>query len=404
MRAKLDPGFSAYLMRIGNGIEPTLVGNKIKIPNSFLLQCQQKSSLDVLFKAVYPDMNNFINDPYSFMTRALLTSKNEFVDDINATLIDKFPGITTMVRKLLISDVSPGEKDWSCKGYKVQAMTYANEIDIFDNKLSLNATYIITDAIVSIPRGNLVLPDERYNCLWTLTRKCTVAVVPDEDKLEVMEDPEIDEISFSHFHKYINTMKKISVMTIVIHKLPRKHVDSKNGKIDAADFVLVDKQALSNSVTLHSLILTNAFNDAYLKLADLSIEQFVTIADVKSSIIESVLFGNIVEELLPVSASKLVDMDKKNETIDMQNVKQKLDNKTFKVELLCKKQNFRGTEQVRYSIISLQEQKKIAHAKRVKRKLIYDDTDDNTSDEHSKAFGDFDNEVTDKKSKLVKLG
>nr|GMD64853.1 replication protein A 70 kDa DNA-binding subunit E-like [Ipomoea batatas] len=359
------------------------------------------------------------------------------------------------------------------EGYKVQAMTYANEIDIFDNKLSLNATYIITDAIVSIPRGNLVLPDERYNCLWTLTRKCTVAVVPDEDKLEVMEDPEIDEIPFSHFHKYINTMKKISVMAIVIHKLPRKHVDSKNGKIDAADFVLVDKQALSNSVTLHSLILTNAFNDAYLKLADLSSEQFVTIADVKSSIIEgkryciyasiqiptkvkkfyyiacdgcwkgtihnlgeefecsycgnsmaiakprcmmtieltenndfleSVLFGNIVEELLSVSASKLVDMDKKNETIDMQNVKEKLDNKTFKVELLCKKQNFRGTEQVRYSIISLQEQKKIAHAKRVKRKLIYDDTDDNTSDEHSKAFGDFDNEVTDKKSKLVKLG
>nr|GMC92524.1 replication protein A 70 kDa DNA-binding subunit B-like [Ipomoea batatas] len=272
-----------------------------------------------------------------------------------------------MVRKLLISDVSPGEKDWSCKvcvvkkldaqdskttpgnkyrpiilqdeaGYKVQAMAYANEIDIFDNKLSLNATYIITDAIVSIPRGNLVLPDERYNCLWTLTRKCTVAVVTDEDRLEVMEDPEIDEISFSHFHK-----------------------------------------ALSNSVTLHSLILTYAFNDAYLKLADLSSEQFVTIADVKSSIIE-------------------------NESIDMQNVIEKLDNKTFKVELLCKKHNFRGTKQVRYSIISLQEQKKIAHAKRVKRKLIYDDTDDNISDDHSKAFGDFDNEVTDKKSKLVKLG
>ncbi|XP_031111519.1 replication protein A 70 kDa DNA-binding subunit B-like [Ipomoea triloba] len=393
-----------------------------------------------------------------------------------------------MVRKLLISDVSPGEKDWTCKvcvvkkldaqdskttpgnkyrpiilqdeaGYKVQAMTYANEIDIFDNKLSLNATYIITDATVSIPRGNLVLPDERYNCLWTLTRKCTVIAAPDEDRLQVIEEPEMDEISFSHFHKYINTMKKISVMAIVIHKLPRKHVDSKNGKIDAADFVLVDKQAkpviftlwgkyaqvegvelekqltignfpvilaknvevtnysglslstrfgsvielniatptseelgqwaLSNSVTLQSLILTNAFNDAYLKLVDLSSEQFVTIADVKSSIIEgkryciyasikipikvkkfyyiacdgcwkgttnnlgeefecsycgnsmavakprcmmiieltenndfleSILFGNIVEELPSLSASKLVDMDKKNESIDMQNV------------------------------------------------------------------------------------
>ncbi|XP_031096852.1 uncharacterized protein LOC116001093 [Ipomoea triloba] len=121
--------------------------------------------------------------------------------------------------------------------------------------------------------------------------------------------------------------------------------------------------------------------------------------------LESVLFGNIVEELLSVSASKLVDMDKKNESIDMQNVKEKLDNKTFKVELLCKKQNFRGTEQVRYSIISLQEQKKIAHAKRVKRKLIYDDTDDNTSDEHiPKLLEILTMKLPIKKSKLVKLG
>ncbi|XP_019189124.1 PREDICTED: replication protein A 70 kDa DNA-binding subunit B-like isoform X3 [Ipomoea nil] len=273
-----------------------------------------------------------------------------------------------MVRRLLISDVSPGEQDWSCKvcvvnkldaqeskttpgnkyrpiilqdeaGYKVQAMTYANEIDILDNKLSLNATYIITDTIVSIPRGKLVLPDERYNYLWTLTRKCTVADVPDDDGLQVMQEPKIDEISFSHFHKYINTEQKISAMAVVIHKLPRKHIDSKNRKIDAADIVLVDEQAkpviftlwgkyakgerielekqlaaglslttqygsvidfdiatpkaeqlgqwaLSNSVTLHSLILTNAFNDAYLKLADLSKEPFVTISNVKSSSIE----------------------------------------------------------------------------------------------------------------------
>ncbi|XP_019181597.1 PREDICTED: uncharacterized protein LOC109176597 [Ipomoea nil] len=65
MRARSDPGFSDYLMRIGNGTEPTL-----------------------------STQNNFFNDPYSLMTRALLTSKNEFVDDINSTLIDKFPGVS----------------------------------------------------------------------------------------------------------------------------------------------------------------------------------------------------------------------------------------------------------------------------------------------------------------------
>nr|GMD02031.1 replication protein A 70 kDa DNA-binding subunit B-like isoform X1 [Ipomoea batatas] len=262
-----------------------------------------------------------------------------------------------MVRKLLISDVSPGEKDWSCK------VCVVKKLDAQDSKTT---------------------PGNKYRPI----------ILQDEDKLEVMEDPEIDEISFSHFHKYINTMKKISVMAIVIHKLPRKHVDSKNGKIDAADFVLVDKQAKPVIFTLWG---------KYSKVEGVELEKQLTIGNFPVILAKNVEVTNY-SELLSVSASKLVDMDKKNETIDMQNVKEKLDNKTFKVELLCKKQNFRGTEQVRYSIISLQEQKKIAHAKRVKRKLIYDDTDDNTSDEHSKAFGDFDNEVTDKKSKLVKLG
>nr|GMC49873.1 replication protein A 70 kDa DNA-binding subunit B-like isoform X1 [Ipomoea batatas] len=70
-----------------------------------------------------------------------------------------------MVRKLLISYVSPGEKDWSCK------VCVVKKLDAQDSKTTPG------------------------------------------------------------------------VMAIVIHKLPRKHVDSKNGKIDAADFVLVDEQA-----------------------------------------------------------------------------------------------------------------------------------------------------------------
>ncbi|XP_019181599.1 PREDICTED: replication protein A 70 kDa DNA-binding subunit E-like [Ipomoea nil] len=232
--------------------------------------------------------------------------------------------------------------------------------------------------------------------------------------------------------------------------------------------------ALSNSVTLHSLILTNAFNDAYLKLADLSKEPFVTISNVKSSSIEgkryciyasikiptkvknfyyiacdgcwkgtahslgdefecshcgnskaiakprcmmsieltetndsleSALFGNIIEELLSLSAIELVDMDKKNETVDLQNIKEKLSKKTFKVELLCRKQNFRGSEQIKYSVISLLEEKSITTTKRLKRKLIYDDTDEySISNQPSNAFADLEDDITNEKSKLLKLG
>ncbi|CAH9081579.1 unnamed protein product [Cuscuta epithymum] len=93
MRAHEDPAFCDYLMRVGNGTETLVAGDKIKIPANFILPwIDETASLKLLFSAVYPDLHLFETDPYALMSRAILTTKNDIVDFINSSLIAKFPG------------------------------------------------------------------------------------------------------------------------------------------------------------------------------------------------------------------------------------------------------------------------------------------------------------------------
>nr|GMC95312.1 ATP-dependent DNA helicase pif1-like [Ipomoea batatas] len=93
IRANEDPAFCEYLMKIGDGTEQLVGRDKIKIPSSFIIPCtNEDTSLDALFQSVYPDLTCFETDPYSLMSKAILTPKNEIADEINSILIDRFPG------------------------------------------------------------------------------------------------------------------------------------------------------------------------------------------------------------------------------------------------------------------------------------------------------------------------
>ncbi|WMV27142.1 hypothetical protein MTR67_020527 [Solanum verrucosum] len=94
MRARTDPVFCEYLMRIGNGKEKTNINNKIAIPKQFIIPfTTEKESLDLLFKVIYPNLHTSFNDS-SFMTsRVILTTKNDFVDELNDRLITQFPTV-----------------------------------------------------------------------------------------------------------------------------------------------------------------------------------------------------------------------------------------------------------------------------------------------------------------------
>ncbi|GAA0183205.1 hypothetical protein LIER_30665 [Lithospermum erythrorhizon] len=93
MRARDDPGFINFLMRIGNGEEPTNDNGKIAIPRPMLIPYTSvEQSLELLIAYVYPQMEMFQSDPFEMMKRTILCPKNEFVDDINHRLIDRLQG------------------------------------------------------------------------------------------------------------------------------------------------------------------------------------------------------------------------------------------------------------------------------------------------------------------------
>lgn len=93
MRARSDPEFSQYLLHIGNGTEPTVNSDNIKIPHHLLIQHTDKeNSIAALTAAVFPNLQAFADADFSLVNRAILTTKNEFVDDLNQHLITAFPG------------------------------------------------------------------------------------------------------------------------------------------------------------------------------------------------------------------------------------------------------------------------------------------------------------------------
>ncbi|KAL3844193.1 hypothetical protein ACJIZ3_001596 [Penstemon smallii] len=93
MRAKEDPLFTSFLLEIGNGEVPYVFGENIRLPSSLIIPfVDVNSSLDQLIDCVYPCMDIFLNDPHSMVSRAILTTKNECVAELNDMLIDRFPG------------------------------------------------------------------------------------------------------------------------------------------------------------------------------------------------------------------------------------------------------------------------------------------------------------------------
>ena len=98
LRAADDPdvteqeNFAKWLLKVGEGRIPTIINglddNIIQLPNDIVLSSQ---NINDLIHFVYPDLSTNSNPKY-LVERAILASKNDHVNSINATIIDQFPG------------------------------------------------------------------------------------------------------------------------------------------------------------------------------------------------------------------------------------------------------------------------------------------------------------------------
>ena len=95
MRAQSDPWFSEYLLRIGNGTENTIRDDYVRLPDEIVIAYgDSEDSIHELINHVFPSLDDEKNaSSASYMsTRAILSTKNDYVDKLNANMIDRFPG------------------------------------------------------------------------------------------------------------------------------------------------------------------------------------------------------------------------------------------------------------------------------------------------------------------------
>ncbi|PWZ57558.1 ATP-dependent DNA helicase PIF1 [Zea mays] len=93
MRAKNDPWFAEYLLRVGDGTEDTNSDNDICLPDEVCVPYSgSDNDLDKLIEFVFPNLNENMSHSTYITSRAILSTRNDWVDMINAKMIDCFQG------------------------------------------------------------------------------------------------------------------------------------------------------------------------------------------------------------------------------------------------------------------------------------------------------------------------
>jgi ATP-dependent DNA helicase PIF1 len=96
MRAQSDPWFSDYLLRIGNGTEDMFAGDYVRLPKDIVIEYKDEHSIDRLIDCVFPDLDRNACSTQYMRERRILCTRNDYVDEINARMIDRFLGTTTV--------------------------------------------------------------------------------------------------------------------------------------------------------------------------------------------------------------------------------------------------------------------------------------------------------------------
>ncbi|XP_021991851.1 ATP-dependent DNA helicase PIF1-like [Helianthus annuus] len=93
MRALKDPWFSKFLLRVGDGTEEPIEGNYIRIPDDMTIQCNNReNAIKELIHAIFPSIEDNVYSSDYIISRAILSTKNDSVDEINNQMIEIFQG------------------------------------------------------------------------------------------------------------------------------------------------------------------------------------------------------------------------------------------------------------------------------------------------------------------------
>ncbi|CAG8815890.1 14191_t:CDS:2, partial [Gigaspora margarita] len=80
--------FKNFLLRIGNGTEKTINNDMICIPNQIIINWHDEQLLQTLIEQIYLILDIGSSNTLHFTDKAILTTKNEYVDYINNTILN----------------------------------------------------------------------------------------------------------------------------------------------------------------------------------------------------------------------------------------------------------------------------------------------------------------------------
>ncbi|KAK4386055.1 hypothetical protein Sango_2476100 [Sesamum angolense] len=89
IRAQSDKSFSDFLLRIGNGEEPTVEDNMIRISDSMAIPFDGGHSIHHLIESTFPDLGSHTYDPEYMMDRALTPLNHDF-NKLNERVLQAF--------------------------------------------------------------------------------------------------------------------------------------------------------------------------------------------------------------------------------------------------------------------------------------------------------------------------
>lgn len=93
MRAHNDTWFADYLLRVGNGTEEAGDHGNIQLPKDICVPSTgEMNDIEKLIDHVFPSLDENMSDPNYMTCRAILSTTNDNVDNINLRMIDCFKG------------------------------------------------------------------------------------------------------------------------------------------------------------------------------------------------------------------------------------------------------------------------------------------------------------------------
>lgn len=92
MRLLHDQEFAEFLIRIGDGVEPTKPDDMVRLPLHIAIPWECEHFIQVLIQHIFPNLELHGWDAPYMVQRAILTPTIDDVQKLNDIIIDQFPG------------------------------------------------------------------------------------------------------------------------------------------------------------------------------------------------------------------------------------------------------------------------------------------------------------------------